>query len=253
MVNTPLWQAATAGFSGNAGHVNQFVGTHKTSFLYSGAIQSSQQTGNSVYTSSQGTYTYQKFTTTSAQTSVGTVQLQVSAVGGSPITELISPLAVGIYNVSANIPTGSPLAAAEVLSSYVYSSSFWVTIPIPVLSLSPSTTYAIVTASAGNASHYYALQHSNQTTGGGVSLDGGLTWSIGNYGFMYRIYDTSVGSSAGSPAFVYDDDGARWVQFTYNSNGSLSTVSERTVAQNGSFFTSSRSFTYSNGLVTGVS
>lgn len=253
MVDTPSWQAASTNYAGNAVHVNQFLGTHTSEFIYSGTIQDSQSTGNSVYSSTQGNYLAQTFTTATNQTAVGSLQLQVSTIGGSPTSELISPLVVGIYATAGNTPTGSPLAYTEILSLYVYSSPFWVTVPLPVVGLTGGTKYAIVTGSVGTSSHYYVWQHSNQVSGASTSTNSGVSWTANNYGFMYRVSDNSVGSGSSLPIFVYDDNGNRWTKFSYNSNGTLATVSGRTLAQNGTFLTFSSTLTYTNGLVTGVS
>ena len=254
MISTPVWQGATTGHAGNAGHVNQFIGTHQTQFVYDGVLQSSQTTGSGFYTSTQGLYTSQIFTTTSTQTTLSTVQLQLSTVGGSPTLSLINPIVVGIYATAGNIPTGSALVLTQLPCMYVYSSSFWVTVPLPLTGLGVNTPYAIVTYPVGTSTNYYALQHSDQTSGTYTSTDG-ATWTAQTYGLMYRIYDGTgpLSGSSGSPSFIYDDNSAQITRLTYNANGSVSSILKQTITQDGTYFQSSRSFSYTNGLLTGVS
>lgn len=248
----PTWQAATVNSQGNAGHVNQFLGTHKASVLYSGVVQASQTTGNGVFNSSQNTWLSQTFTTTSTQTTVGSVSLQINAVGGSPTLVLIPPITIGIYATTAgsHLPTGAALTSTMVNSNYIYTSSFFVFIPLPVTGLSVSTTYAIVTQPVGTATNYYAWQHSNQTSGAATSPDG-VTWTAQSFGFMYKVSDLSVVGN-NIQAF-FEDSGARTMQFTYNSSGMVTGIIESTNGQTSTtYLRSSRTLSYSNGLLTGA-
>jgi hypothetical protein len=250
MVVTPTWQAATSGSRGTAGAVNQFLGTHQAQFLYQASLVSSQQTGTAAYSDSLTQWLSQTITTGVSQTAIGYVQLQLSAVGGSPTLPLIPPLTVALYADSANLPTGSAIASTIVSDSYVYSSPFWVTIPLAATGLAPSTKYHLVTSLVGTTGHYYAWQRSNQTSGAATSATG-TSWTAQTYGLMYRIYDQS---STGLLQLIYEDNGARWTQLTYNANNTISQVTEYTAGQTTTgYLQSQRTLTYSNGLVVGVS
>lgn len=251
MAVTPVWKAATTGFGANAGFINQFLGTHSSSFLYSGAVRSSRTTGTGVFTDTQTQWMSQQFTTASSQTSVAYVYVQVSTVGGSPTSQLINPLTVSLYADSGGLPTGSALVTATLASSTVYSSSFWVTVPLPVSGLTPSTVYHLVIPRVGTSGHYYVWQRSNQVAGAATSTDGS-TWTSQTYGFMYQVYDQSTTGS--QVQYISDDSGARLISLTYNANGTLNTISEYTVAQgSGNVLLQNRTLAYTNGLVTGVS
>lgn len=250
MVVTPTWQTATSGQKANAGHVNQFLGTHQASYLYQGALQAFQTTGTAVYSDSLTQWLSQTITTGIAQTTIGYVQLQLSAVGGSPTLPLISPLTVSLYADLSGLPTGAAIVSATLNDSYVYSSGFWVTAPLTVTGLTPSTKYHVVTNLVGTTGHYYVWQRSNQTSGAATSATGS-GWSAQTYGLMYQVYDQST---SGQLQLIYEDNGSRWTQFTYNTNGTIAQVTEYTAGQTVTgYLQSQRNLTYSNGLVTGVS
>lgn len=250
MVNTPVWLAATSLATGLAGQVNQFLGTHASQWIYSGAALVSQQaTGNSTYQSTQTQYYAQQFTTGVSQTTVGSVNLQVSTVGGSPVTATILPLQVSLYADSGNAPTGSPLATGLITEPQVYSSGFWVQVPLNAAGLSGSTLYWLVVSPVGTATAYYVLQESNQVAGALTSTDG-VTWTAQSYGLMYQIYDTTA---SGTLLQIIDDNGARTTTFTY-TNGLITGITEYAAAQNGATFQSTRTLTYgTNNYLIGIS
>lgn len=245
----PTYLAATAKYPGRPGQINQFLVGHSASYLYGGTLKSSQATGAATYVSTNGLYLAQQIVTASAQTTIGQLWLQVSTVGGSAVTSNITPLTVGLYANSGNLPTGSPLATASLNEIFVYGSGFWLQVPLAASGLSSSTPYQVVLAAAGNSSSYYVWQKSNQTSGASTSPDG-LTWTAQTYGFMFEVYDLT---GSGNPQYIVSDNGARWVQFTYDSLGRYSAVTENTLAQDGSSLYSSRTFAYTNGFLTGVS
>jgi hypothetical protein len=253
MVNTPVWQAPSAGFAGNAGHVNQFLGSHAARVVYNGGTVTTQQaTGSANYVSSQGTFMSQTFTVPGGQTAIGSINLQINAVGGSPTLPLIPQLTVGLYASSSGLPTGSAIVSATLQSTYIYSAPFWVNVALPLSPVTSGSIYAIVLSSAGTASHYYAVQRSNQTSGAATSPDG-VTWTPQAYGFMYQVLDQS-GSASGPVQTIYEDNGARVVQFFYNTNGTISKVVETTLSQSSSApLISTRNLSYVTGLLTGAS
>lgn len=249
MVNTPVWLAAAAGAAGQAGQINQFLGSHDSQWIYSGAALISQQaTGNSTYQPSNTQYYAQQFTTGVSQTTLGYVNLQVSTVGGSPVTATISPLTVSLYANFAGAPTGSLLATASVTEPYVYSSPFWVQIPLMASGLSGSTLYWIVINEVGTSGAHYVFQENNQVAGALTAPDG-ITWTAQTYGLMYQIFDTTA---SGQLTQMIDDDGAKITNLTYTS-GLLTGITEYTAGQSGTTFISSRTLTYSNGTLIGMS
>ena len=250
MAVTPAWQAATVGSEANAGHINQFLGNHQSVFLYQGTVRSSQTTGTAVYSNTLTRWLAQTITTAAGQTAIGYVQLQLAAVGGSPTTNLIAPLTVSIYADSEGFPTGSALATTALSDSYVYMSPFWVTIPLPVSGLVPLTRYHIVTQIVGTTGHFYVWQQSNQTSGSATSTDGSV-WVSNSYGLMYQVFDEGV---SGLLQSIFEDSGARWREFSYNSNNQITQIVDYVIGQtSGGYLSAAHTLTYSGGLLTGVS
>lgn len=246
---TPVWIGASAGYTGLSGQINQCLTTHNSVWVYSGsAVQSSATTGAALYVTSASQYLTQSFTTGSAQTAISQVLLQISTVGGSPITATITPLVVSLYASFSGLPTGTALASVTLTEQQVYSGPFWLSIPLAA-TVTPSTVYQITVSPAGNGSAYYAWQQSNQTSGAATSPDN-ATWTQQAYGFMYQVYDNS--GTTGSVTSMVDDGGARYAQFTYS--GALpATITEFVQTQNGSGQTQTRTFTYSSGQLIGLS
>lgn len=250
MSEIPAYQAATVGGRANSGHSNQFLAAHTAAFVYSGGTAvSSQTTGTGVYSDTLTQWLTQKITTGASQTTAGSVQLQVAAVGGSPTLNLIPPLQVSLYADASGLPTGPALASATLAGTYVYAAPFWLTVPLAASGLTPSTPYHLVTALVGTTGHYYAWQHSNAGTGASTSQDG-VTWTAVPYGLMYQVFDQTGGALLQT---ISDDNGARITTFAYDTSNRISQVNEYTVAQDGSYLQSSRTLSYSNGLLTGVS
>jgi hypothetical protein len=251
MSTVPVYLGAAAKSNAQAGQVNQFLAAHNAQFIYPGTLQSSQATGSGVYSDTLSQWLAQTIVTGSAQTTIGSVQLQLSTVGGSPTLTLIPALQVGLYADSGGLPSGSALAAVSISSSYIYSSPFWVTVPLAATGLTGSTPYHIVTTLVGTTGHYYVWQHSNQVTGADTSPDG-VTWANTAYGLMYKIFDQS-GGTGGLLQTISEDSGARITNLAYDALNRISQITEYTTAQDGSPVVSTRTLTYTNGLLTGVS
>lgn len=246
---TPTWDGASAGFATQPGQVNQLLTGHNSVWVYSGStVQASALIGNSMYITSASQYLAQVFTTGSAQTAISQVQVQISTVGGSPITATITPLVLSLYASAGGLPTGSALASASLTEQSVYSAPFWVSLPL-VATVTPSTTYQLVISAAGTGTAYYVWQESNLGSGASTSPDNS-TWTQQAYGFMFQVYDNS--GTTGPLLSMVDDGGARTAQFTYTS-GQMSTITEFAQTQNGAGQTQSRTFTYSSGQLIGLS
>lgn len=249
-MSSPTWLAAVAGQQANSGMVNQFLGSHSASFLRAGGtIQSQNATGSAVYQSTATQWLSQIFTTGASQTTIGGINLQLSAVGGSPINQTINPLTVQVYADSGGLPTGSPLATATVNETVVYSAPFWLTVPIVVTGLTPSAFYHVAVQMVGNGTNYYAWQQANQPTGAATSPDG-VTWALASYSLMFQVTDLT---GTGQIQYIIEDNGARTLQLGYNSQGLLSQIAEYTVGQTTlGNLQNTRNLTYANGFLTGV-
>lgn len=250
----PAYRSATVGAPATAGNVNQFLGAHGALFVYGpGAVQASQATASTAYTSTAGLYLTQQFTTGAAQTAIGQVRLQIDAVSGSPVLPLIPPLTVGVYADAAGLPSGSPLGQATVTTEYVYSAPYWVPIPLVVTGLTANTQYHLVTKPVGSGAHYYVWHHSNQTFGASTSTDG-VTWTRQSYGLTYEVLDAS--GTGIYPTVVVEDGGARVTYLTYDTANRLTGVAEYTQGQSGSdYLYSTRTVAYDTArtaMITGV-
>lgn len=244
----PTWTAATAGAPTFAGQINQFTVGHSAVLVYSGTQRAAQSTGTGVYSASNGQYMAQSFTTAASQTTIGQAWLQVSTVGGSPVTQSIPPLTLSLYASFNGSPTGAALGSVSVDEQYVYNATFWVQFPLAVGGLAPSTIYQLVLSAVGTSTNYYVWQHSNQVSGASLSPDA-ATWTTQAFGMMYQVFDGGV---TGNLMFLVEDSGARWTSISYDSANRVSALTEYTTAQGATPFQSARTFTYSGARLIGV-
>lgn len=251
MAITQNWTAAVAGQGANAGMINQFLGSHSASFLRSGGtIQSQNNIGNAVYQSTATQWLSQIFAMGASQSTIGGVNIQLSAVGGSPINQTINPLTVQIYADAGGLPTGSPLATVTINETVVYSAPFWLTVPLVLTGLTPNAFYHVAVEMVGNGTNYYAWQESTPTFGAATSPDG-VNWTLASYSLMFQVTDLT---GTGQLQYIIEDNGARTLQLSYNSQGLLSQIVEYTVGQTTlGNLQNTRSLTYTNGFLTGVS
>ncbi|MFV1035511.1 hypothetical protein QML28_30385, partial [Klebsiella pneumoniae] len=78
MSSIPVFQAATVGYPGWAGHVNQFLTPHNATLVYSGSvITTSQTSGSGTFLNTDGQFISQQFVTGNTQTAISQVQIQV--------------------------------------------------------------------------------------------------------------------------------------------------------------------------------
>lgn len=248
---TPDWLGAATGSPGMAGQVNQFLGDHNSVITYGEVLASSQATGTAVYTGTDVNAIAQLITTAPAQTSISSVAIQLSTVGGSPVTNSIPNLTVSIFNSLSGAPTGSAVTSVTLTETYVYSSPFWVSVPLTLGGLTGGTDYFIVTSMVGTSSNLYVWQRSTQTTGAFTSTDE-ISWIPATYGLMYQV--NQPGGASTTVKLISEDDGARTTQFSYDANNQLLSLVQFTTTQGGSgSFLTAPTFTYTNGLITGVS
>lgn len=243
---TPDWVGANAGSALFAGQVNQFMGGHQANILFQANIraQSSTATATSTNQTCTSLYVGIPFTTTSTQTTVGYISLNmICSNPGSPTTSL--PITVGVYPDSgSNSPViTSPLVLTTLTREFVFQAPYPLLIPIPVTGLTPSTKYWIVTTPGPNDGVNYRIVQATTTSGGVCSTSSnGTTWTAQAFGLAYAIYDQvplSVQNLGSSIVGTWEDGGQRWtVQFRKTSgtapvNNFITSVYEYTAGQAG--------------------
>ncbi|MHA6764673.1 hypothetical protein [Streptacidiphilus sp. PAMC 29251] len=255
MSAVPVWLGATTGQQGNAGQINQFLGAHTTQYLYAAVQTAGQTTAGAATSNTNALFLAQSFTTAVGQTAIGYVIVPVSTATASG--SLLAPTTLSLYASSGGAPSGSALVSTVVTAEYANlatggTNTVRVPIPLPVTGLTASTTYWLVLASAGNASHSYTWFRSNQASGASTSPTGSV-WTTQTYGFEFQVFDQTA---SGLVTATWEDSGARWTATTYVTAASinqLKAIAEYTVAQGSNAYVQSfRSFAYSNGLLTKV-
>ena len=235
MTGIPAWQAPVAGQPALAGHVNQLLGAHAVTYVYSGAAQASAAAATGTVSGS-GTYLAQSFTTGASQTTIGYLILSLSA-NGTP-----APWPLSIQASSGGAPSGVPLVSTSLPVEFGLSPA----VMMPVTGLSPGTEYWIVGAAQSSAG-YFDWDQSAATSGASTSTNG-TTWTAQAYGFSFEVFD---GTPSMPLAGTWEDSGARWTSLSY-SNGQVTSVSEYTAGQPGGYTASVRSLSYSGHAVTGA-
>lgn len=252
-MTTPVWQSPTAGQLPRADHVNQFLVNHKVDLIYSSTRGSAQTTAGTGSVNTNGTYLAQSFTTAAGQSNLGFIVLYTSTTGG--FTGLLPPTTVSLHADNAGAPAAAALQTVTVAAEYVANLPLHNTyLPLPLASVSPSTKYWLVMKAAGDASHYFNWDKSNQTSGASTSPDG-VTWTAQAYGLMYEEWTWMLTGFSGDPMFTWEDNGARWTynDYTIGGGGGLSTLAEFTAGQTATTYTQTyRTFNYTSGQFTGT-
>lgn len=234
----PPWQSPVVGAQALAGHVNQLLGTHPTTYLYQGVLQASSAGGTGT-ASSSGTWLAQRFTTGSSQTAVGYLAF-ASAVTGSP-----APWTVSLQADAAGQPSGTALASVQ----YPKELAATVTAALVPSACTASTQMWIVAEAVGDVSDYFTWAKSSAGSGAMTSPDG-VTWTAQSYGLRYVVYDQST-----VPPLIgiVEDSGARYTLFGWSGTGEPVLVEEFTSGQTqGGYSVSARTLTYSGGMLTGA-
>lgn len=240
-MTTPAYIGATAGQPSLANQVNQFLGTHPASFIYTGVSLGGSPTLGSGGVNSNGLYVGQEMTPGTTQ-AVGRMVLTAS-VTGTP-----GPLTVTLQTNNAGAPSGTVLASTVVPYNYFPAAAGQVSIPLPI-TLTASTAYWLVFNAVGDASDFYTLDKSNATSGVSTSTNG-TSWTGQTYGIYYVRWDQSVVTPL---LHTWEDSGARWTYYTSASNQTLTGAQEYTVAQGtNNFVWSSRTYTTTNMNVVNI-
>lgn len=248
-MTTPTWQSPTSGQLPKADHVNQFLVTHPMNVIYQSPGQgSAQTTAGSGSVNSNGTYLAQSFTTSSIQTAITYVVLYTATSAG--LSGLLPPTTVSLHADNAGAPAATALQSVTVTGEYVYNLPLVNTyLPLPV-SVSPSTKYWLVMSAAGDVTNYFTWYKSNQTSGASTSPDGS-TWTAQAYGFRYEVWRQGVAGS--NEWFTWEDNGDRWMFFSYNTNGTVAALAEYTVGQTATTYTQTyQNFFYTSGQFVGT-
>jgi hypothetical protein len=245
---TTTWLAATTGQPPLAQQVNQLLVTHPFQNIYTGT-QTASATGGSGNSNTNGLWLAQSFTTAGGQTAIGYGLIQVFPSPSTSSSTKLGPTTVSIYTNSAGAP-GVPLVTATLTTEYSNVTPLDTIVPLPVTGLTAATTYWIVISAAGNSSFSYTWNKSSAVTGASTSPNGSA-WTAQAYGFRYQIFDQSLIQPL---AATWEDSGARWTAYYYNSNGTITQFGEYTSGQTTLGYTQSiRSLSYSSNLISGVS
>lgn len=234
-----VWSGASTGQPGQAGQINQFLGTHAVTYIYNApsfAIQNTPGTGS---VASNGLWLAQSFTTGST-TAMGRIAVTL-AVTGSP-----APMTLGLYADASGAPSGSALVTITIPAPAVPGSAAYTGYPLPYAPLAASSTYWLVTSPVGDATDFYAWSQSNQTSGASTSTDG-TAWTAQPYGLAFGVY---TAAASGPVIGTFEDGGARWTKLGLDTATGMPTgLGEYTAAQGpGQYVYATRAFTYAAGI-----
>lgn len=239
---TPAWIGATSGQPQLAKQVNQFLGTHAVTFVYTGVSVASQTTAGSGGVNSNGLWIAQSFTTGSF-TTVGRMAFNLVVTGG-PV-----PTTLSLRANNAGAPASTALVSTVLPPGWGNAAAAYQTFPLPVTGLAASTTYWIVASAAGDVSNYYTYNKSNQVSGASTSPDG-VTWTAQAYGFLYQIFDLSA-----TPPLLHtwEDSNARITRIFPNANATPGALEEYNVSQGtNQYVYSYRQYNYSSGEISSI-
>lgn len=240
-MTAPPWLAATTGQLPTAAQLDALLITHAMTLVYVGASLGGFTTLGSGSVNTDGEYVAQSFTPGSAETP-GRFTFSMSTTG-SP-----GPLTVSIQTSSGSAPSGTAVVTTVIPSQWVPATQTVVSIPLPC-SLAGSTVYWAVFNAVGDASDYYNLFKSNQTSGVSTSPTG-VTWTAQTYGLYYQAFDQSVVLPL---LHTWEDSNARITEFT-TSGGLVTGLEEYTVGQGTSqYLYSGRTVAYSGASMTSIS
>jgi hypothetical protein len=241
---TPAWVGATPNQPQLAAQINQFLGTHAITYVYTGVSYSTQATTGSGSVASNSLYVAQQFTTGASNTAAGRVTLTMTTTG------VPSPITVQVQANSAGAPSGTALVSTVIPPGWANGTPTAQSIPLPVTGLAPSTTYWIVAQAAGDVSDFFSFYKSNQSSGASTSTNG-TSWTAQTYGLLYAVYD----QSAILPLrHTWEDAAARITAEFTNSNATLAALEEYTNAQGGGQFVYSyRTLNYAAATLTSIS
>lgn len=244
--------AATTGQPPLAQHINQFLTTHPTQFIYTGAQQQFNTTAGATSTGTNNLWLAQKWNTQVAQTTLGYVAIALSTTVTSG--SVLPPTTVSIYTDNAGVP-GTSLFSITVTAEYANlatggTPTNTLIVPCPLTGLAAATNYWIVVTASTSAGGQYTWFRTTAGLGASTSPNGS-TWTAQSYGFIFTIFDKTM---AAPLVAVLEDGTQRWQVFRYNTNLEVSNRAEYTGGQTASGYNQGwRTLAYTNGLLQGVS
>lgn len=238
---TPAWLGAEPGGTMYAAQINQFLGTHQNTFVYTGALIASQTTAGSGSVNSNGVWNAQSFATGSF-TTTGRFAFNLVVTGGP------APITLSLQANNAGVPSGTALTSTTVSAGWGNATAAYQSIPLVATGLTASTTYWLVASSAGDASDFYQFNKSNQASGAATSSNG-TSWTAQAYGLLFDVWDLSAVPPL---QHTWEDQGARATRFFYNSNATPGALEEYTLAEGGHSVYSYRTYNYASGEIVSI-
>jgi hypothetical protein len=239
-MTTPTWQAPAPGQPANAGHINQFLLPHPSQIIYPGVQKAGRTTDGSAASDSNGLWVAQSFT---GVTAVGRAVLTVTKHGTPGL------LQVSLQNDASGKPAGVDLVSVQLPAEWFTTAKTSVSMPLPLTGLASSGTYWLVCQAVGDASDYWAIEHSTQTSGASTSPDGS-TWTAQTFGIIHQLFDQTVN---GAPKHEWIDGGARWSILSYDTaKGTLIGIYEYVTGQAGTYQAQGRTLAFANGNLVSV-
>lgn len=236
MGTAPNWEGATIGSPPLAAQVNQLLGTHSASIIYQGALVSSNTTVGTGSVNSNGNYIAQQFSIVGSN-GLGRIAIYMSVTGTPP------PMTITIQGDTGGTPNGTIYQTTIIPPDWGNATPGFQSIPFPITGVS-SGTYLFVTQSVGDASDYYTFYFST-TAGGGYTSTNGTAWTATTDGFLFESYDQTFALPV---RHTWEDGNARIVNLQPNTNGTIGSIEEYTVAQGtNQFMYSYRTLNY-NGV-----
>jgi hypothetical protein len=235
----------------SAGDINQFLGTHAITYCNQGATQVSYTTtgGASVLKTFSGAAQWlaQPFSTGASQTTISRIELYFS---GSTTSGVDTTLELRTDN--AGVPSNTTLYSVAIPSDFQNAGGpiIWVSIPCTVTGLTAATKYHIVVDGQNSGTSNIALSWATNTTSvnqGVKSASGTSGWSVNGNTFLFNVFAGANGVLRNT----YEDAGARWTGYDYNSsngNTTVATVREYTTGT----LRSVRTLSYTSGALVGV-
>lgn len=258
MSNIPTWHAVTSGVStGNAGDINQFHGTHPASFCRQGTqAVTGAATATSTVNTLNDTWIDQPFTMSG--TIIGRIELFVNIVasGMDCTVQLQSDNGSGKPNGTVLYQVTLPLDFSNV--------GTYLSLPAFITGLANGSVYHIVTVpTATSASNGLSLSYGATTgTAYNTSTNSGSTWTTGSGTLLFNIFQgnngvlrnvAEDGTTVTNSSIVSSNSlPLRWTGLDYNISSSQSTTPTTYREYVGSI-RGSRSFSYTSGVLTGVS
>lgn len=250
-MTTPTWSAAVTGQPTAAGGVDQFLGTHAITWLYTGARfldSSAGSAGSGLTTLSE--YIDLPFTMPSspAQTVLARVELYYSFTGTPPDVT---------FTVQTDNGSGQP--SGTVLQTIVVPADFWLaqlgvgwlSIPIALTGLTAGTKYHLVSQPAGTAGNIVTFSNTSTIPTGFAAVNtstNGTSWTAGSTTLRIGLINGNTGSAVHS----WEDSGARWTTLTPGPVPPLPAHLLEYTAGSATQIRSTRTFSYSNGLLIGM-